>query len=87
MNPHKKLYRSKTNRMISGICGGIGEYFQIDAVLVRVVWVLVVLCSGIVPGVIAYIIFAYIIPEEKIITTTASGSTAQESTTNSTEGK
>ena len=63
--------------MIAGICGGIGEYFHIDAVLIRVIWVLIVLGSGIVPGVVAYIIFIYIIPEEPVITTSATGSTEE----------
>lgn len=58
----KKLYRSKTNRVIAGVCGGIGEYFEIDPVLVRLVWLIFFFAGG--SGVIAYIIAMIIIPEE-----------------------
>jgi phage shock protein PspC (stress-responsive transcriptional regulator) len=61
----KKLYRSKNNRMIAGICGGIGEYFNIDPTLVRVLWVLLTLISLGVVGIIAYIIMWIIVPLEK----------------------
>lgn len=56
----KKLYRSRQDRMICGVCGGIGEYFNIDATLVRLGLVLLA-CTG--SGLIAYIIAAVIIPE------------------------
>ncbi|MDD5417895.1 MAG: PspC domain-containing protein [Candidatus Nanoarchaeia archaeon] len=59
----RKLYRSKTNRVIAGICGGIGEYFNIDPVIIRILWVLFTLAGG--SGIIAYIIAWVIIPEEK----------------------
>lgn len=58
----KRLYRSKTNRVIAGVCGGIGEYFNIDPVLIRILWVLFALAGG--SGVFAYIICWIIIPEE-----------------------
>ncbi len=58
----KKLYRSKTSRVIAGVCGGIGEYFEIDPVLVRFVWLIFVFVGG--SGVLAYIIAMIIIPEE-----------------------
>lgn len=57
----KKLYRSRTNRMVCGVCGGIGEYFNIDPTLVRLLWALFCFVGG---GVIAYIIAAVIIPEQ-----------------------
>ncbi|MDP6101619.1 MAG: PspC domain-containing protein [Dehalococcoidia bacterium] len=44
----KKLYRSATNRMIWGVCGGLADYFDIDPVLVRVIFVALALASGIV---------------------------------------
>jgi len=59
----KRLYKSDTNKVISGICGGVGEYFNIDPVLIRLIWLLVVIFTGVVPGVIAYIIAAFIVPE------------------------
>lgn len=58
----KKLYRSKTNKMIAGVCGGIGEYFNIDPTLVRLAWVLLSIPLAFFGGVLAYIIAAIIIP-------------------------
>ncbi len=57
----RKLYKSKTNRMLMGVCGGVGEYFGIDPTIVRLLWVAVSLAYG--AGVIAYIIAAIVIPE------------------------
>lgn len=58
----KKLYRSLSNRMICGVCGGIGEYFNIDPTLIRLLWVLLSMGScG--TGLLIYIISAVIIPE------------------------
>ncbi len=59
----KTLYRSKTNRAIAGVCGGIGEYLNIDPVIVRIITVLLVLATGIFPVVIAYILAAWLVPE------------------------
>ena len=58
----KKLYRSRKDRIIGGVCGGVAEYFNIDPVLVRIIAVLTILINGI--GVIAYIIAWIIIPQE-----------------------
>jgi len=58
----KKLYRSREDRIIGGVCGGIAEYFNIDPVLVRIIAVLTILINGI--GIIAYIIAWIIIPQE-----------------------
>ena len=55
----KRLYRSDTNKMLCGVCGGIGEYFNIDPTLIRLLWA-VLACSG--PRILAYIIAAVIIP-------------------------
>ncbi len=57
----KKLTKSNTNKQISGVCGGIAEYFDIDPTLVRLAWLLFTLAGG--SGIIAYIIAAIIIPE------------------------
>lgn len=59
----KKLYRSNTNRMIAGVCGGIGEYFNIDPTIIRLLWVFLIIGSFIFGGVIAYIIAVIIIPD------------------------
>lgn len=60
----KKLFRSEKNRVFAGICGGLGEYFNVDPVAIRLVWLLIVIFSGVFPGVIAYIIAIFIIPPE-----------------------
>lgn len=56
-----KLYRSKSNRVIGGVCGGIAEYFNIDPILIRIAWVFISLFAG--AGIIAYIIALIIIPD------------------------
>lgn len=58
---NKKLHRSSTNRVIAGVCGGIGEYFDIDPTIVRFAWVLFSLAGG--SGLLLYIIAALIMPE------------------------
>ena len=57
----KKLYRSRENAMLAGVCGGIGEFFDIDPTLVRLAWVILGFCGGM--GLWAYIIAAVIIPQ------------------------
>lgn len=64
----KKLYRSRTEKMIGGVCGGIAEYFDVDPTIVRLIWVLVCLAVG--SGVLIYIIAYLIIPEKPLNTTT-----------------
>jgi phage shock protein C len=58
----KKLYRSTTNKILGGVCGGLGEYFDVDPVIIRVLWVIFMLAGG--AGVIAYIIAWLIIPKK-----------------------
>lgn len=60
---HKKLYRSRTNRMVCGVCGGIAEYFNIDPTIVRLALILVA-CFSWGSGLIAYFIAAVVIPDE-----------------------
>lgn len=60
--PVKRLYRSRKNRILAGVCGGLGEYLNIDPVVVRLIWVAISLVWGF--GIILYIIAALIIPEE-----------------------
>ena len=57
----KKLYRSGTNKMLAGVCGGIGEYANIDPTVIRVIWAVVAYCGGV--GLLAYIICALVMPE------------------------
>ncbi len=58
----KKLYRSSDNRIFAGICGGLGEYFDVDPTVVRVVYVLLSLLTAFM-GVLVYIILLFIIPK------------------------
>lgn len=60
----KKLYKSNTNKVIDGVCGGIGEYFNIDPTLVRLAWVVFCALGG--SGLLAYIIMAIIMPSRPI---------------------
>ena len=59
---NKKLYRSVSDKKLAGVCGGIAEYFGLDATLIRVGWALVSLFAG--AGILAYIVCALIIPEK-----------------------
>ena len=58
---NKKIYRSRTNRVIGRICGGIAEYLGIDPVVVRLIWVLAFFFGGF--GLLAYIVCWVLIPE------------------------
>ena len=58
----KKLKKSDENRMICGVCAGIAEYFEIDVNVVRLIWVIASLVSGLFVGVAAYLISAVLIP-------------------------
>lgn len=58
----KHLYKSRNNRVISGVIGGIGEYFNVDPTLLRLIWLLVVIFTGLVPGLLVYIIAMLVVP-------------------------
>ena len=60
----KKLYRSRSNRMIAGVCAGLADYFNVDPTIIRLVFVLFALAGG--PGLILYIIMAIVVPEEPV---------------------
>lgn len=59
----KKLYRSKKDRKFSGVIGGIGKYANVDSNLLRVLFIVLVLMTGLFPMVIAYIIASFFLPE------------------------
>lgn len=58
----KKLYLSEADKKISGVCGGLGEYFNIDSTIIRLAWVLLCIPTAVIGGVIAYFVAAAIIP-------------------------
>ena len=60
----KRLYKSNTNKMIDGVCGGIAEYFGVDPTIVRLAWVLFCALGG--SGFLAYVIAAILIPRNPI---------------------
>ncbi len=59
-NGYRKLYKSR-NRMLCGVCAGIGEYFNLDPTVVRLLWIIFSVLGG--SGILAYIVAAIIIPE------------------------
>ena len=61
MDERKRLYKSRNNKMICGVCAGIADYFNIDPSIVRVLWAVLPLAAG--TGVLAYIACAIILPE------------------------
>ncbi len=63
-NKYNRLLRSKKERVVAGVCGGLAEYFKIDPALVRIIWVIMTILSfGF--GIIAYVVFWMVLPEEK----------------------
>ncbi|MGB3908809.1 MAG: PspC domain-containing protein [Methanomethylovorans sp.] len=59
---YKKLCRSKKERIIAGVCGGIGTFLNVDPTLVRLLWIFLIFLGG--GGILAYFIAWLIIPEE-----------------------
>jgi len=61
---YKQLYRSKKDRMIAGVCGGLGEYFDIDPTVIRLIFVFGSILTG--SGLFwAYLVMMFVVPEEK----------------------
>ena len=56
----KRLHRSRTEKMIAGVCGGLAEYFNIDPTIVRILWVAITLLGG--AGILLYVILWVIMP-------------------------
>lgn len=61
----KKLYRTNQGAKILGVCQGLAEYFEIDPVLVRVAVLLLIIFTGVIPGVLIYLGLAFIIPNKE----------------------
>ncbi len=58
----KRLYKSKTDRKICGVCGGIAEYLNVDPTLIRLAWAVLICFAG--AGILAYILAALILPND-----------------------
>jgi phage shock protein C len=65
-----RLYRSRTDRMLFGVCGGLGKYLGIDPTIIRIIFVLLAFCGV---GILAYIVMAFIVPLEESKKTTPHG--------------
>ena len=61
---NRRLYRSRSDRMISGVAGGLGEYLNIDSTVVRLLFVFFALAGG--PGLLVYIVMLLVVPEEPL---------------------
>lgn len=60
--PIKRMYRSRTDKVFAGVCAGLGEYFVIDPVILRLLWTFVTVFTGFAPGILVYIFAVFIIP-------------------------
>ncbi|MFH1700949.1 MAG: PspC domain-containing protein [Candidatus Zixiibacteriota bacterium] len=72
-----RIYRSRTDKTIAGVCGGLGQYFRIDPTFIRIIAVLLVFADGV--GILAYIIAWIIIPQETVDSTAEIQAEAKES--------
>ena len=63
MAPTRKLTKSFNNKKIAGVCGGIADYFDLDPTLVRVGFIFLTLISTGFPGILVYIILAFVMPD------------------------
>lgn len=61
----KKVYRSEENKVWAGVIGGVGEYFEIDPTILRLLWLLIVVFTGFVPGLVAYLIAIAVVPKKR----------------------
>jgi len=60
----KKLLKNKKDKVLTGVIGGFSDYFDTDATLLRISWILLVAFTGFFPGVFAYIVAAFVMPEK-----------------------
>lgn len=62
MDNYKRLYRTDEGKVLAGVCSGLGEYFNIDPILLRLLWLLLACFFG--SGILAYIIACLIVPKK-----------------------
>ncbi len=60
----KRLVRSRSHKMLAGICGGFAEYLDMDPTVIRVIYVILSVLSAAFPGILIYLILAFVIPSE-----------------------
>lgn len=61
---NKRLYKSEDNRVLCGVCGGLGDYFGIDPTIIRIIWAILIFAAG--TGLLVYIIAAIVMPRQPI---------------------
>jgi len=66
MSDVKRLYRSRRERKLAGVCGGLGEYLEVDPTVARVVYLLGTIMTGFFPGIFIYFVLVLIMPEEPL---------------------
>ncbi|MDD2913261.1 MAG: PspC domain-containing protein [Candidatus Pacebacteria bacterium] len=62
----KKIYRSENNKIFAGIFGGMGEYFDVDPVILRLIAVFICFSTGIFPFIIGYIVACFVVPKKPV---------------------
>lgn len=60
---YKRLYRSQENKVLAGVFGGLGEYFNIDPVILRLFGILLIVATGILPGLLVYVVALFVVPQ------------------------
>ena len=63
----KLLYKSEDNKILEGVCAGVAEYFELDPTLVRAGYAFVSIVTGVIPGLIAYVVLAVIMPKKSAV--------------------
>ena len=58
----KRLYKSETDKKLDGVCAGVAEYFELDPTIVRAGYTLITIITGVIPGIVAYVVLAAIMP-------------------------
>lgn len=62
----ERLYRSRTDRLLAGVCGGLAEWLNVDPSLVRIAWVVLALATAVVPFLVLYVLMALVVPERPV---------------------
>lgn len=65
MTTQKKLYRDLDNKKISGVCSGLSDYLDVDVTIIRVIWLVMLLCAG--TGLLVYIIMAIVVEPKNVV--------------------
>lgn len=60
----KRLYKSNSNKVLAGVIGGLGDYADIDPTVLRLIWLLIVIITGFIPGLLVYLIAILIVPKK-----------------------